>query len=239
MLLSTANFTSSANAREAQPDWSYDDDYTGQEDWGAIKGYEICESGANQSPVVIAHTKSSPLPKLNFKYDKIDGLLMVTPNSFIMKVKNGGILNSDDESYSLQSIELHSPSSHKVKESFYPLEIHLIHKDVRGNALIVAIFANIGSKNLAIKELLKQAAAKNISRFSIDNISTIIPTTDSYYTYNGSLPYPPCTEGVKWIILKEPITISGQQLGKITDYIGRNTRLPQPLYIREILETPQ
>ncbi len=238
-LLNAVNFISSANAQEAPPPaWSYDDDNDGQEDWGAIKGYETCESGSNQSPVIIAYTKKSTLPKLDFKHDKISGLLMFTRKSFIFKVKESTILQYGETPYSLQSIELHSPSGHRVKDHFHPLEIHLIHKDMQGNNMIVAVFADLGAENPAIKTLLKQAALKNLRRFSLNNANTLISSADSYFAYDGSLPYPPCTENVKWRVLKEPITISEQQLGEITDYIGRNTRLPQPLYMREILETP-
>ncbi len=221
------------------PYWSYDDDYNGQEDWGYTKGYEICESGANQSPITIGQTKTAILPKLEFYYKDIGGLLMITDKSFIFKIKEGGMLNYNNMSYALQTIELHSPSGHRIRNKFYPLEIHLIHKDVHGNTIIIAVFARIGEGNPALEQILTQAQEKNLKRFTVNNILSLISSEYSYYAYDGSLPYPPCTEGVKWKILKTPITISNDQLGKIVEYIGRNTRLPQPLYIREILETNQ
>ncbi|MEQ1706507.1 MAG: carbonic anhydrase family protein [Rickettsiales bacterium] len=217
------------------PVWTYDDDLTGQEDWGSIAGYETCTSGMEQSPINISHTKLSNLPKLNFKYSKATGLLNITNKSFIMEVAEGGILIDGKNKYSLQSVEIHSPSGHRIKEAFYPLEMHLIHKDKKGDLLIVAVFADIGDSNKYIDDILKHSYSKEKHQFTAD-ISSLLANSDSYYSYRGSLPYPPCTENVEWKIMKTPISISRQQLSSIVKFIGRNTRLAQPVYMREISE---
>lgn len=227
-----------ACAESAPPAWSYDDDYTGQEDWGAINGYETCASGSNQSPVIIGQTKITNLPALRVQYSKISGFLIISKKSFIFRVKDGGSIKDGNTEYTLQSIEFHSPSGHRIKDIFYPIEVHLIHKNEKGDGLIITVLANIGAENSALKSLLKQAKARNFQRFTMDTPNSLISSTESYYSYEGSLPYPPCTEGIKWEILKQPITISENQLGELVDYIGRNTRLPQPLYMREVQETP-
>lgn len=44
-------------------------------------------------------------------------------------------------------------------------------------------------------------------------LSWIIPPFyKDFYTYQGSLTCPPCYEGVKWIILPEPLSISNNQV---------------------------
>lgn len=223
-------------AEASLPKWTYDNDYTGQEDWGSIKGYETCRHGTNQSPVIISFTKTTPLPPLNFKYTHASGILHISNQYFVMEVTNGKELIDNGNSYSLQSIEIHSPAGHKIKDSFYPVEINLIHKDKNGDLLIVAVFVNLGGKNPAIETMLKQAATGKAEKTTIDS-TQLISDAKSYYSYKGSLPYPPCTENVKWIILKKPITISPEQLSAIGKHVGRNARLPQPLYMREVLET--
>ncbi len=217
-------------------EWSYDDDYTGQDDWGAINNYMICRDGISQSPVNISYTKSSKLPSLNFKYSKAEGTLRITKQSFTMEIANGGTLIDGESQYALQSIEIHSPSGHRIRGNVYPAEIHMIHKNSHGNLLIVAVFANIGNANPTVDNMLKLVDTNNKNKFSIDT-SSLISTTDAYYSYDGSLPYPPCTENVKWRILKKTVTISREQLAKIVRFVGRNTRLPQPVYIRKIIET--
>jgi len=217
--------------------WSYDDDYTGQEDWGAVKGYSVCGNGTKQSPINITYTKPSELPSLNFKYNEAEGVFKLVKNrSFIFYAVNGGELIVGEESYNLYSIEIHSPSSHRIKDGFYPAEVHLIHKNKKGDILIVAQFINIGSENSTISQIIKPIAERKLDKFKI-NTHSLISNNQAYYSYDGSLPYPPCTENVHWKILKAPITISREQLSFITRIIGRNSRLPQPVYMREVLES--
>ncbi|XP_043479633.1 carbonic anhydrase 1-like [Leptopilina heterotoma] len=67
------------------------------------------------------------------------------------------------------------------------------------------------------------------------------PFECSYYSYNGSLTQPPCTEMVTWIIQPEPIAVSSFQVAqfrKIRSVNGNrillNTRPVQKLYDREV-----
>jgi carbonic anhydrase len=216
------------------PAWTYDDDMTGQEDWGAIEGYEACGSGMEQSPINISYTKLSNLPKLDFQYSKVAGSLNTNKQSYIVEVDKGGTLLDGKEKYTLQSIEIHSPSGHRIRDVFHPMEIHLIHKNQKDELLIVAIFADIGAANESIDNIIKLNHAS--ARSDKVDLSSLVNNTESYYSYAGSLPYPPCTEKVQWRIIKAPISISKKQLSSIVSSVGRNTRLPQPVYMREVLE---
>jgi len=220
---------------QARAEWTYDDDYTGQEDWGNIKGYEICNDGAAQSPITISYTKNVILPPLRVEYKTANGVLETSDKSFIINLKNAGKISVDGISYNLQKIEFHSPSEHLIRDSYYPLEIHLIHKSDVGKILILAIFANTDFDNSALAPLLQTPIP---TKFVID-ADGLLPKSLGYYSYAGSLPHPPCTEGVKWLVMKSPTIISPAQLSAITKVVGRNARLPQPIYMREILETDQ
>ena len=67
--------------------------------------------------------------------------------------------------------------------------------------------------------------------------SGLLPKSRDYYRYNGSLTTPPCTEGVRWIVMKKPMTVSKEQLKAFQEILGfSNNRPIQPANARPILE---
>ena len=47
------------------------------------------------------------------------------------------------------------------------------------------------------------------------NPNALLPTDLSYFTYDGSLTQPPCTEGVAWVVLEQRLTLSTAQLNQM------------------------
>eukprot|EP01024_Parvocaulis_polyphysoides_P023343 TRINITY_DN2157_c0_g1_i1.p2 TRINITY_DN2157_c0_g1~~TRINITY_DN2157_c0_g1_i1.p2 ORF type:complete len:154 (-),score=14.80 TRINITY_DN2157_c0_g1_i1:165-626(-) len=70
----------------------------------------------------------------------------------------------------------------------------------------------------------------------------LIPSNPEYMLYEGSLTTPPCTEGVLWHIIRDPLPVSKDQVKWLQDAIGvdhdgisRNNRRIQPLHNRELV----
>ena len=51
-----------------------------------------------------------------------------------------------------------------------------------------------------------------------------IPAERGYYAYMGSLTTPPCSEGVLWMVMRQPVALSGQQLGIFARLYPMNAR---------------
>jgi carbonic anhydrase len=223
------------------PVWSYDDDYTGQDDWGSLKGYEACDS-TSQSPIVISSTTYKP-QSFTLHYRPVSAFISSQPErSLIATLQTDKPLSfiEGKDDYYLQRIEFHSPSEHHIRDTFYPLEIHFVHTSDKHKTLILAVFADTGLPNPALTPLLQQTlpnAESKAAAVDFDPSQLLPADTKRYYAYTGSLTYPPCTEGVEWRVLHQPISLSEPQLRAITDVVGRNARLRQPVYMRTVSET--
>ncbi|MCP9940624.1 carbonic anhydrase family protein, partial [Synechococcus sp. Cruz CV12-2-Slac-r] len=69
---------------------------------------------------------------------------------------------------------------------------------------------------------------------NLPSLSGILPVNLDYYTYAGSLTTPPCSEGVQFYILKDPVSISAEQLSNFQKLYPMNARPLQPLNERVI-----
>ncbi|EMQ2878157.1 carbonic anhydrase family protein, partial [Vibrio navarrensis] len=56
-----------------------------------------------------------------------------------------------------------------------------------------------------------------------------------YYRFNGSLTTPPCSEGVRWFVLKQASELSSSQTEQLMSVMGHNNRPLQPLNARTVL----
>ena len=63
----------------------------------------------------------------------------------------------------------------------------------------------------------------------------LVTGNQDYYRYSGSLTTPPCSEGVRWFVLKEPRSVTREQQAQFINFIGEDARTPQPINARRVL----
>jgi carbonic anhydrase len=68
------------------------------------------------------------------------------------------------------------------------------------------------------------------------DLTMLLPTQRQYYTYMGSLTTPPCTEGVLWMVMKQPTMVSPEQVGIFGRLYQNNARPVQATSGRLIKE---
>jgi len=59
---------------------------------------------------------------------------------------------------------------------------------------------------------------------------------EEFWSYNGSLTTPPCTEGVKWTVMRKVQPISQKQFEDLTALADNNREL-QPINSRTLYQT--
>ena len=68
------------------------------------------------------------------------------------------------------------------------------------------------------------------------NAAELLPAARGYFRYVGSLTTPPCSEGVRWQVLKQPIEVSKAQIAAFRKLYNMNARPVQPLNDRKVEE---
>jgi carbonic anhydrase len=219
--------------------WDYGDS-EGPENWGKLAvDFDMCARGQNQSPIDLEADIDVDLPELDFEYENIGFLQEVNTGHAIQEnVSPNNYLHVKGIKFELKQFHFHSPSEHTVGGEYYPMELHLVHQNSEGKYAVVGLLFQAGEPNELMNQLPSFKAARGVDPHSNPvDINDLIRERENYFQYNGSLTTPPCTEGVFWIVLKQPIIASSDQIQHYHDLLGfDNNRPVQPHNARGILE---
>ena len=220
----------------AEGDWSYTGEH-GVEHWGDT--YPICAQGNNQTPINITQPLEADLAPLNIQYQGKVTTLVNNGHTVQANVEGLNTLFVDGSAFELKQFHFHTPSENYIKNKQYPLEAHFVHADEKGNLAVVAVmFEASPAFNRSLSELLTEVPSHHDeTELDVDvKISELLPSADHYYRFNGSLTTPPCSEGVRWFVLKEPVAASKKRISMLSEAMGANNRPLQPLNARLVIE---
>lgn len=217
--------------------WTYEGEH-GPAHWGHItKEYAACSEGKNQSPVNIAGASEAALNdiEINYKASKLD----VVNNGHTVQANYdaGSSIKVNGTEYQLLQFHFHGPSEHTVNGKSYPLENHFVHKSAKGELAVIGVLIEEGAENAAFKGIWANLPKKSGEKKTADvsyGATDLMPKAKTYSTYPGSLTTPPCSEGVTWLVLNEPIQMSKAQIEEIKAIIKDNNRPVQPINTRKI-----
>ena len=167
-----------------------------------------------------------------------EGPLKILNNGHTIQVnvEPGSKLTVNKEEYDLLQFHFHRPSEEQIDGKNSAMVAHFVHKSAAGKLAVIGVLLNEGKDNAAIKTLWANLppteGEEHVPAKVKFNPSTMMPSSMSFYAYEGSLTTPPCTEGVNFYILKNPVDISKKQ---VSDFpFKRNARPVQPLNGRKI-----
>ena len=226
-----------ADDKDAHPHWSY----AGKTDathWAGLDhANSACKLSKEQSPINIKEksAKHATLAALGFNY--LAGSAEVVNNGHTVQVNvpPGSKLTSGDGEAGLLQFHFHTPSEEKFNGVAYPMEAHFVHKSAEGKLSVVAVLFKEGKENLALAPVLAAlpAEGKPLALASFDP-AAVLPAGHAYYKYTGSLTTPPCSDGVRWQVMKEPVELSKGQIAAFRSIYPMNARPVQPLNGRVI-----
>jgi len=144
--------------------------------------------------------------------------------------------------YFLAKFHYRSPSEHTLDGGYFPMEVHHVHRDADGVALVIAVMVRVAYEQAGVDtgpaafllDVLSKMPSpgddKSNNRFEETKpsdkwnpYSDFIPDLSTgFYTYLGSLTTPPCTSGTTWIIAPKPVTIPSSTLKLYRELINAN-----------------
>jgi carbonic anhydrase len=220
--------------------WDYEGK-TGPLGWGKLDpAYKACSQGHEQSPIDIrgAHLNTALQP-IEFHY--IAGTVKLVNNGHTVQVevKPGSYILAGGVRYDLIQFHFHHPSEEAVKGKLSDMVIHLVHKSADGKTAVIAVRLNQdpGFPNAQLATLwehlpLKTGATETTTEMV--NPGGLLPADRGYWTYMGSLTVPPCTEGVRWFVFEQEVSISREQLRRFAALFRINSRPLQDAHGRRI-----
>ena len=210
----------------------------------------VVEVGKKQTPVdiVTTATQLAALPALAFLYKPTPFVVDNTGHVVEVPYAPGNNLRVGLDTYELLQFHFHAPSEHTVNGRPAAGELHLVHRNVKGELAVVGVLLKVGHPaNRLIDDVIMKAPLKEGSAEfpgATLNARDVLPRHVSYYNYTGSLTTPPCTEGVHWFVLKEPVLVSQAAIDQLHAIISGfpgyegypdNNRPVRPLNGRVIL----
>jgi carbonic anhydrase len=227
-----------ASAQQTGAQWAYDGK-TGPFNWGKLDpAYKACSQGKEQSPIDIrgAHLNKT-LPKVEFHYLAGAMTLLNTGHTVEVTPPAGSYILLAGTRYDLVQFHFHHPGEEAVKGKLPDMSLHLVHKSADGKIVVVAVRLNEGNPNAvlaALWEHLPKAVGASDKLSEELSPAGLLPADRSYWTYEGSLTAPPCTEGVRWIVFEQQVEISRDQLRSFAALYRVNSRMLQAPNRRKI-----
>lgn len=239
--------------------WSFKNYQNWKKNWPSCTAKSKNQSPINIQRSKLEPCKGLCQLKLNYNPSKCN---IVTHNEVItIKYDSGSFAYYNDDVYELIEAKIHIPSMHLVDGQQYDMEIDLYHcrstdrmassdgdntNICPDGGLIIGVFCQSGveygtSQNFFSQFINKVPIPETMVNKPIDksidvsndwNIAKIIPDNKSFYTYDGSRPYPPCDEKWKWIIFQDYVGIGSTNFEDLKYNINDNNRPILPIFDR-------
>lgn len=220
--------------------WQYDGP-AGPEAWATLSpAYALCGSGQRQSPIDLRGGLAVDLEPVRFDYQAGPFAVVDTGRTVQVELNPGSAVELGGRRYGLQQFHFHRPSEEMIDGRRFEMSLHLVHEDAQGRQLVVALLFDPGPAHPALQQVWNHLPLErhepNLARVPLA-LADLLPADRRYYTYMGSHTTPPCTEGVQWVVMRQPLAMSTEQIELFARLYPMNARPLQAAAGRRILQS--
>ncbi|MBK8529872.1 MAG: carbonic anhydrase family protein [Rubrivivax sp.] len=222
-----ANKAMAGNRSTPAAHWGYNGE-SGPTVWGGLKPeFSTCAVGQRQSPIDIRGGIAVDLEPVQFDYRAGGFNVIDNGHTVQVNVASGNTIQVGGRRYELQQFHFHRPSEERINGRQYEMSVHLVHKDPEGRLAVVAVLLERGAaqnvvqavwNNLPLEKGIEQPTS------TVLDLNHLLPPDRGYYTYMGSLTTPPCSEGVLWMVMRQPVPVAQGQIDIFSRLYPMNAR---------------
>ncbi|WP_422017663.1 carbonic anhydrase [Roseateles sp.] len=225
-----ANAAKADGAKAVAVPWGYTGDI-GPDRWAELAPQnKLCAVGTRQSPIDIRDTLAVDQEPIAFDYRASAFSVLDNGHTIQVNVAPGNGLTVMGRRYELVEFHFHRPGEERINGHQFEMAVHLTHKDAQGRLATVAVLLERGRDDKphpfiqTVWANLPLEKGEALQAQAQLDLNQLLPAERGYYTYMGSLTEPPCTEGVLWLVMRQPVALSGQQIGVFARLYPMNAR---------------
>jgi carbonic anhydrase len=228
-------------AAPAAAHWTYGGE-GGPEQWGQLKPeFATCATGSRQSPIDIRSGVKVDLEPIQFDYRPSAFSVVDNGHTIQVNVGGGNAIEVQGRRFDLLQFHFHRPSEERINGRQFDMVAHLVHKDPEGRLAVVAVLLDRGgAAQPLIQTVWNNLPLEKGSEVSVRgdlDMNHLLPADRRYFTYMGSLTTPPCSEGVLWLVLQQPVPLAQDQIGVFSRLYPMNARPVQQASSRLIKQS--
>jgi len=220
--------------------WAYEG-AAGPQAWGELKPeFALCAKGQRQSPIDLQGGLSVDLEPVRFHYQASRFAVVDNGRTVKVTMATGNAIELGGGRYELQYFTFHRPGEGRIDGREFEMSLHLVHRNEQGRLAVVALLLDPGPPHPAVQQVLNNLPLERHdevqARVALD-VAELLPADRRYYTYMGSLSTPPCSEGVQWVVMRHPVTVSPEQIELFARLYPMNARPVQAAGGRRIMQS--
>ena len=138
------------------------------------------------------------------------------------------ISGSSTTIYQCNNISFHSPSEHLINGIQYPLELQIIHNNANETLILVILYQESLYNNSLLTQIINTFGSNIGDTINLRNAIDGWFAIKNFFSYQGSLTYPPCTEGITYVVYDKIMYASSDEILFFTNYLTKNSRSVMP-----------